>query len=348
MEFVPLGTTGLFVSRLALGAMTFGTGSGPMARLDEQAAHRLVGEALDRGVNFFNTAATYGAGQSEVILGSALRARRDEVLIATKVSGNTASSPVLNRLSRRHILASVEASLRRLGTEYIDVYLAHHFDPVTPLEETLDAFDTVVRQGKVRYLGFSSWPAWAAAAARGIQERNGWHTFCAAESYYSLLGRDLEHEIVPYCEYAGIGVLAWSPLAMGFLSGRYARGDLSAADGRFASYDAVPPFDLDHGHDVLDVVRDVAAGLGTTPARVALAWVLSRPVVASVLVGASSIAQLVDNLGAGELELSPDDVARLDGATAPRAIYPGWLRQAVATRRGRMGLPEETSRRIQL
>lgn len=348
MEYVPLGNTGLFVSRLALGAMTFGTGSGPMARLDEQAARELVEASLDQGVTLFNTAATYGGGQSEEILGRALGARRADVVIATKVSGNTASSPVLNRLSRRHIIASVDASLRRLGTDYIDVYLAHHFDPVTPMEETLDAFDTIVRQGKVRYLGFSSWPAWAAAVARGLQERNGWHTFCASESYYSLLGRDVEHEIVPYCEYAGIGVLAWSPLAMGFLSGRYARGDIRAAEGRFASYDAVPPFDLKHGHDVLDMVRAIATDLGASPAQVALGWVLSRDVVASVLVGASTIAQLRDNLAAATLQLPAEAVARLDEATSPSGIYPGWLRQAVAARRDRMGLPAETSRRIRL
>ena len=348
MEYVPLGDTGLWVSRLALGAMTFGTGSGPMARLDEQAARQLVDESLDHGVTLFNTAATYGGGESEEILGRALRTRRGDVIIATKVSGNTASSPVLNRLSRRHIIASVEASLRRLGTEYIDVYLAHHFDPVTPLEETLNAFDTIVTQGKVRYLGFSSWPAWAAAAARGLQERNGWHRFCASESYYSLLGRDVEHEIVPYCEYAGIGLLAWSPLAMCFLSGRYSRGDIRADEGRFASYDAVPPFDLEHGHDVLDIVRAIAAELGASPAQVALAWVLSRDIVASVLAGASSLAQLRDNLGAVRLQLPADALARLDAATAPAGIYPAWLRQAVAARRDRMGLPAETSRRIQL
>jgi aryl-alcohol dehydrogenase-like predicted oxidoreductase len=348
MDYVPLGHTGLFVSRLALGTMTFGTGSGPMARLDEQAARELVNESLDRGVNFFNTAATYGGGQSEEILGQALRSHRDDVIIATKVSGNTATSPAMNRLSRRHVIASVDASLRRLGTDYIDVYLAHHFDPVTPLEETLETFDAIVKQGKVRYLGFSSWPAWAAAAARGLQEQHGWHTFCASESYYSLLGRDLEHEIVPYCEYAGISILAWSPLAMGFLAGRYTRGDMAAAEGRFTSYDAVPPFDLEHGHDVLDIVRDIAKEHGATSAQVSLAWVLSRDVVGSVLVGASSITQLRDNLGAADVQLTAGELARLDEATTPVPIYPDWLRQAVAARRARKGLPTDTSRRFRI
>jgi aryl-alcohol dehydrogenase-like predicted oxidoreductase len=348
MEYVPLGHTGLFVSRLALGAMTFGDGTGPTQRLDEQAARELVEEALERGINFFNTAATYGSGRSEEILGKILRSQRDDVIIATKVSGNTATSPVQKRLSRRHVIESVNASLRRLGTDYIDVYLAHHFDPVTPLEETLETFDTIVRQGKVRYLGFSSWPAWAAAEARGIQERHGWQTFCASESYYSLLGRDLEHEIVPYCEHAGIGILAWSPLAMGFLAGRYSRGDIALQDGRFTSYDVVPPFDLEHGHNVVDVVRDIAKSQGATPAQVSLAWVLSRDVVSSVLVGASTITQLRDNLGAAQLQLTADEIDRLDEITRPALIYPGWLRQAMAERRVRTGLPIDTSRRIRI
>ncbi|GAA1828019.1 aldo/keto reductase [Pseudonocardia ailaonensis] len=348
MEYVPLGRTGLFVSRLALGAMTFGEGGGPLQRLDEQGAAALVGEALDRGITFFNTAATYSGGRSEEILGKALRAHRDEVVIATKVSGNTAASPAERRLSRRHIHRSVDASLRRLGTDHIDVYLAHNFDPVTPLEETLEAFDSIVRQGKVQYLGFSSWPAWAAAEARGIQERNGWHTFCASESYYSLVGRDLEHELIPYCEHAGIGVLAWSPLAMGFLAGRYTRGDIGEQAGRFASYDVVPPFDLEHGHDVLDVVREIAAHHGATPAQVSLAWILTRDVVSSILVGASSLTQLTDNLGAVDLALTPAEIESLDKITTPPPIYPGWIRQAMAERRVRQGQPTDSDVKIRI
>lgn len=348
MEYVPLGRTGLFVSRLALGAMTFGEGTGPLQRLDEDAAAALVGEALDRGVNFFNTAATYGGGRSEEILGRALRAHRGDVVIATKVSGNTATSAVQKRMSRRHIHQSVDESLRRLGTDHIDVYLAHNFDPVTPLEETLEAFDAIVRAGKVRYLGFSSWPAWVAAEARGLQERHGWHTFCASESYYSLLGRDLEHELVPYCAHAGVGVLAWSPLAMGFLAGRYTRGDIAAQAGRFTSYDVVPPFDLEHGHDVLDVVREVAAAHGATPAQVSLAWLLTRDVVSSILVGASTLDQLRDNLGATGLILAPEEVARLDAITEPPPIYPGWIRRAMAERRVKQGLPTDSERRIRI
>src|SRR5581483_11828773 len=193
MEYVALGRTGLFVSRLALGTMTFGRGSGALQKLDEAEAHRLVHESIDAGINLFNSAATYGGGQSEEILGRAVASHRDQVVISTKVSGATAQSPVQRRLSRRHILDSVDGSLRRLGTDFIDLLLAHHFDPITPLEETLEAFDSVVRQGKVRYIGFSSWPAWAASEGRGLQRLHGWHEFCASESYYSLLGRDLEH-----------------------------------------------------------------------------------------------------------------------------------------------------------
>ncbi|OBB14631.1 aldo/keto reductase [Mycolicibacterium setense] len=345
MDYVPLGRTGLLVSRLALGAMTFGEGKGPLQRLDLEAATELVNVSLDAGINFFNTAATYGGGRSEEILGAALKPHRDDVIIATKVSGNTAKSPALRRLSRRHVLASVEASLRRLDTDYIDVYLAHHFDPVTPLEETLEAFDTVVRQGKVRYLGFSSWPAWAAAEARGLQRLNGWHTFCASESYYSLLGRDLEHELVPYCQHAGIGILAWSPLAMGFLAGRYRRGDISSQQGRFTSYDVVPPFNLEHGHDVLDVVREIADAHSATPAQISLAWVLTHDAITSILVGASSRNQLVDNLGAVDVALTDEEVQRLNDITEPSPIYPGWIQKAVANRRMRLKDPTDAGGR---
>jgi aryl-alcohol dehydrogenase-like predicted oxidoreductase len=348
MDYVPLGRTGLFVSRLALGAMTFGSGSGSLQKVDQAEADRLIGTSLDAGINLFNTAATYGGGQSEEILGKSLASYRDQVVIATKVSGATAPSVVQRRLSRRHVLDAVECSLRRLGTEFIDVLFAHHFDPVTPLEETLEAFDTVVRQGKVRYIGFSSWPAWAAADARRIQQLHGWYEFCASESYYSLLGRDLEHELIPYCTYAGLGILVWSPLAMGFLSGRYTRGDIRSQSGRSATYDVVPPFDVDHGHDVVDLLRKIAQDHGSTPAQIAIAWVLSRHEITSVLLGVSTLAQLQDNLGASDIELEDSELEALDSATRPSPIYPTWLRQQIAQRWLRAGVPADDEFRLRI
>jgi aryl-alcohol dehydrogenase-like predicted oxidoreductase len=348
MDYVALGRTGLFVSRLALGTMTFGSGSGALQKLDDAGADRLVGESIDAGINLFNTAATYGGGQSEEILGRSVARYRDQVVIATKVSAATAESPVQRRLSRRHILDSVDASLRRLNTDFIDLLLAHHFDPITPIEETLEAFDTVVRQGKVRYVGFSSWPAWAAAEARGIQRLNRWYEFCASESYYSLLGRDLEHELMPYCSHAGVGLLVWSPLAMGFLSGRYTRDDIRSQAGRLSTYDVIPPFDVDHGHDVVDLLRQVARDRGATPAQVAIAWVLSNPDVSSVLLGASTLEQIQDNLGAADLELESAELEALDEATRPNPIYPTWLRNQLAERRFRLGVPADDQTRLRL
>jgi aryl-alcohol dehydrogenase-like predicted oxidoreductase len=332
IDYNPLGRSGLLVSRLALGAMTFGEGPGPLQRLDAAAATQLVEESIEAGINLFNTAATYGGGQSEEILGRALGTRRPDVVIATKVAGSTGKAVVHRGLSRRHIIEALDGSLRRLQTDYVDVYLAHHFDSTTPLEETLETFDSIVRQGKARYIGFSNWPAWLAAKAIGMQQRNGWHSFCASESYYSLLGRDVEHELVPFCDDAGIGLLAWSPLAMGLLSGRYTREDMQGQSGRFTTYDVVPPIDLVDAHDVLDVVRDIASSHGATPSQVSLAWLLTKKRVNSVLIGASSLSQLRENIAAANVNLSSDALARLDSLTAPIPIYPAWLRQKMAER----------------
>lgn len=327
MQYARLGNSGLVVSKLAFGAMTFGAGSGANAsiyKLDQQAADALVAQALEAGVNFFNTADGYAGGQSEQMLGKALASRRFDAVIATKVGFRTGEALIRSGLSRRHILASAEGSLRRLGTDYIDVYLVHRLDPFTPLEETLEALDSLVRQGKVRYVGYSNWPAWLAAKAIGLQQKHGWARFVAAEMYYSLIGRDLEHEIVPFAQDAGIGIMVWSPLAGGFLSGKYTRDDPTGGGGRLTGFDFIP-FEREQGYTVVDALKAIAADYNAAPAQVALAWLLARPAIASVLVGASKPEQLADNLAAANLQLRAEQRQSLDELTAPTALYPNWF-----------------------
>jgi aryl-alcohol dehydrogenase-like predicted oxidoreductase len=233
-------------------------------------------------------------------------------------------------LSRRHILAAADASLERLGTDYIDVYLVHKVDTLTPIEETLEALEDLVRDGKVRYLGFSNWPAWLAAKAAGLQRARGGSPFRAAEMYYSLVGRDLEHDVVPFCLDAGIGVMAWSPLAGGFLSGKYTRDKPKGESGdRLGGFDFLP-YDRARGFDLVDLLRSIAAKRDATPAQIAIAWVLTRPAVAAVLIGASRAEQLDDNLGAADVRLEPDDLAQLDAATQSAPPYPHWFNPRVA------------------
>ncbi|MBA2677448.1 MAG: aldo/keto reductase [Ktedonobacteraceae bacterium] len=327
MHYTRLGNTGLIVSRMAFGSMTFGSGEGAFGsvyKVDQAGANNLVARALDAGINFFNTADAYANGQSEEMLGHALGKRRQEVVIASKV-GNRMSDVLIDQgLSRQHILASIQGSLKRLGSDYLDLYLVHRLDPYTPLEETLEALNYVVQQGMVRYLGFSNWPAWLAAKAIGLQREHGWSQFRAAEMYYSLVGRDLEHEIVPFAQDAGVGITVWSPLAGGFLSGKYTRENPGGDGGRLTGFDFIP-FDRGHGYDVVDRLREIGEQHSASPAQVALAWLLSRPHVASVLVGASKIDQLDNNIGAAQLELSTDELTALDKLTEPAAPYPNWF-----------------------
>ncbi len=333
MKYARLGQTGLVVSKLALGTMTFGTArdhaqTAAIYKLDQSGADRLVGQAIDAGVNHFNSADIYAAGESETMLGKALGARRGQVVISTKVGNRTGKVLTQAGLSRRHILESVEASLRRLATDYIDVYLAHRTDPHTPLDETLEAFDALVRQGKVRYVGFSNWPAWMAATASGIQARRGLEPFRAAEMYYSLVGRDVEAELVPYALDAGVGLIVWSPLAGGFLSGKYTRQDPTGGGGRLTGFDMIP-FDREKGFAVVETLKTVAVRHAAAPAAIALAWLLGRPAVSSVLIGASSGEQLSANLAAAEIDLTPQDLAELDLVSAVPASYPGWFAEMV-------------------
>jgi len=333
MQYARLGDTGLVVSRLAFGAMTFGTSEGIFAsvsKVDAQPlANDLVARSLDAGVNHFNTADVYTKGQSEEMLGKALGSRRKDVVISTKVGARTGQPLLHQGLSRQHVLASAEDSLRRLGTDYIDIYLVHRVDLNTPIEETLEALDTLARTGKVRYLGFSNWNAWRAAKAVGLQSQNGWARFRAAEMYYSLVGRDVEHEVVPFVQDAGIGILAWSPLAGGLLSGKYTRQNPTGDGGRLSNFDFLP-HDRDKTYDVMDRMRAVAAAHGATPAQVALAWILTKPFVSSILLGANKMAQLEDNLGVADLQLSPEEIAELDSLTAPASTYPNWFTDRVA------------------
>lgn len=328
MEYNRLGRTGLIISRLALGTMTFGKGvSGPGAaifKVDDIGADALVGEALDAGINFFNSADAYAAGRSEEMLGRALGDRRKDVVIATKVGNRTGPALTDVGLSRRHILMAAEDSLRRLGTDWIDLYLFHKIDPHTPLEEMLEAAEQLVRAGKVRYVGFSNWPAWVAAKAVGIQNARGYEPLRAAEMYYSLVGRDLEHEVIPFADDAGIGVMVWSPLAGGLLSGRYSREDPGGAGGRLSSYSFIP-VDRENAFEIVDALCAIGASRGASPAQVALAWLLTNASVTSVILGASSSEQFQDNLSSLSVQLQPDELDVLNKLSARPPPYPNWF-----------------------
>jgi aryl-alcohol dehydrogenase-like predicted oxidoreductase len=332
-----LGDSGLVVSRLAFGSMTFGSvPQSPFAsvyKVNQAGANDLVARALDGGVNFFNSADVYAAGESERMLGIALGERRKEIVIATKVGNRMGPGLIESGLSRRHVIRAAEDSLTRLGTDYIDLYLVHKVDAFTPIEETLEALEDLVRQGKTRYVGFSNWPAWMAAKAVGLQRARGWSQFRAAEMYYSLLGRDLEHEVVPFAADAGIGIMVWSPLAGGFLSGKYTRAKPKGdGSGRLTGLDFLP-FDRERGYQLIELLASIGGKHGATAAQVALAWLLTRPAVASLLTGASSIKQLDENLAAANITLDAEDLKRLDEATRPALPYPNWFTARVGDTR---------------
>lgn len=327
MKYSPLGNTGLMVSRLAFGAMTFTAGNkdiGAVYKVGGALVDELVGRALDAGVNFFDTADAYAGGESESLLGTALKKRRQQVVIATKVGFRTGAPLTQAGLSRRHILWSVDESLKRLGTDWLDVYIAHREDPYTPLEETLDALDFLVRAGKVRYLGFSNWSAWKVAAALEIQKARGLAPFTHGQMHYSLLGRDVERDIIPMMHRYGLGMTVWSPLASGFLSGKYTRESLASPDNRFSGFDILP-FDKEHGFKLVERMRVIAARHRASVAQIAIAWLLAKQAVTSVLIGAAKTHQLEDNLAAIEVTLSEADLAELDAATPLTPVYPNWF-----------------------
>ena len=324
MKYTRLGDTGLIVSRLALGTMTFGSGFAAVQKVDAATADALVAGALEAGVNFFDTADQYAGGQAEELLGRALGQRRQAVVVATKVGNRYQPELLQAGLSARYIKSAAEASLRRLGTDYIDLYQIHMPDRHTPFEETLRALDDLVRRGWVRYVGFCNLPAWQAATMLGLQQAAGYAPFVSAQVYYSLLGRDVEHELVPLARHTGLGVLAWSPLAGGFLSGKYSRANAGGRTDRRATFD-FPPIDRDLGYRVLDCLEAWAARLRASAAQVALAWLLARPQVTSVIAGATRLEQLNANLGAIDLSLPPEAAADLDALTAPALLYPNWM-----------------------
>lgn len=325
MEYVQLGHSGLIVSKLAFGSMTFGSGNVPSVyKVGEDQAQELVDQALAAGINFFDTADAYADGQSEEILGRLLRKRRKEAIIATKAGNRVGTGLVQTGLSRKHLFTACEASLSRLNTDYIDLYIVHKTDPFTPIEETLEALNDLVRQGKVRYIGYSNWPAWMAAQAVQLQRERQWATFINGQMYYSLVCRDLEHDTIPFMKNNGVGLTLWSPLAGGFLSGKYTRNNLSNPKNRLSGFDILP-HDKEWGFTILDTIRDIAHSHDSTPAQVSLAWLLAQSHVSSVLIGSSNISQLKENLNAIELKLTLEEIAVLEELTRPTPLYPSWF-----------------------
>ena len=326
MKYATLGETGLVVSRISLGTWTFSIGQGAYAsvsKVDQTAGERLVGEALDAGVNLFDTADRYGAGEAEIILGAAVRSRRHEAVIVTKAGLRAGDGLLQTGLSRRHLLDAAEQSLKRLNTDFIDVYLAHREDEYTPLEETLVALDEIVRSGKTRYIGFSNWPAWKVAAALEFQKANGLARFTHGQMYYSLVGRDIEDEYLTMSARYGLGLTVWSALAMGLLSGKYTAESVHAEGTRFSEL-GILPLDFDRALAVVAGLKVVAARVGATPAQTALAWLLAKPAVSSIVAGVSNPQQLAENLKAVDLELDAGAVAELDALSATPARYPAW------------------------
>jgi len=327
VQYQQLGNTGVFVSRLCLGAMTFG-GAGSffeaIGGLPQHDADMLVGNSLDAGINFFDTANVYAGGESETMLGKALGSRRRDVVVASKVFGRMGPGANQVGLSRLHIMREAEASLLRLNTDYIDLYQIHGFDSLTPLEETLGALTDLVRQGKVRYIGCSNLAAWQVMKSLGISAQRHLEKFVTLQAYYSLAGRDLEREIVPMLLDQSIGLLVWSPLAGGFLSGKFTRGGAPDEAARRSKF-SFPPVNLEKAWDVIDRMREIGARRNAAVAQVALAWLLHRPAVTSVIIGAKNNSQLQDNLGSVDLTLDDADLEKLDHASALAPEYPGWM-----------------------
>jgi aryl-alcohol dehydrogenase-like predicted oxidoreductase len=319
------------VSVLSLGAMTFGEGMPPVTTVDEHHARAMIDRALEAGVNLIDTADVYAFGQSEEILGRCVRALgsgRDDVLVATKCGFGSRGA---GALSYDGVVAACETSLRRLGLDHIDLYQLHRPDRTTPIEETLRALDDLVTRGLVRAIGSSNFRAFETAGAVARQRALGRPAFTATQLYYSLVAREAEHELIPECRADDLGVIVWSPLSSGFLTGRYRE---PGAEGRRKAF-RFPPVDPELGERALVALAAVADGRGVSMAQIALAWVLAQPGITSAIVGASSLEQLDDNLAAAELELTPEELAVLDAATALAPIYPAWWDPA-------MGIPGPT------
>jgi aryl-alcohol dehydrogenase-like predicted oxidoreductase len=336
MEYRQLGRSGLRVSALSLGTMSFGDRGpdAPVGMTDANGAARQIDLCLEAGVNLIDTADVYSDGVSEEILGKVLRGRRDRILLATKARFRTGGGPNDAGLSRHHLIAACEASLRRLQTDHLDLYQVHQWDGQTPLEETLDTLDTLVRQGKVRYIGCSNYSGWQLMKALGISELRGLQRFVSQQIHYTLQAREAEYELVPATLDQGLGILVWSPLAGGLLSGKYRR-DQEAPEGsrHLSDWDEPPVRDRDALYDIVDALVEIGEGHGVSAAQVALAWLLGRPGVSSVVIGARTDEHLADNLAAADLELTDDERSRLDEISAPPLLYPYWHQAKTASER---------------
>lgn len=330
MRYNPLGRTGLFVSELCLGTMTFGGSSGiweKIGRLQQADAERLIGASLDAGINFIDTADVYAGGASELITGQALKnlkVAREDLVVATKVFSETGKGVNARGASRKHILDGIGASLKRLQLDYLDLYQIHGFDPATPIEQTVRALDQLVRNGDVRYVGVSNWAAWQIVKALGIAERLGLARFESLQAYYTVAGRDLERELLPMLRSEGLGLMVWSPLAGGLLSGKYGRGQQAEGDSRRVIFD-FPPVDKERAWDCIEVMRPIAQTHGVSVAQVALAWLLHQPQVSTVIIGAKGPEQLADNIAATQLRLNAEELRQIDRISRLPAEYPGWM-----------------------
>lgn len=328
MKYKPLANTGLFVSELCLGAMTFGGSGfwGAVGKLQQDEVNKMVSRCLDAGINFFDTANVYSAGLSEEMLGNALGSKRKDVIVATKISGRMGLGANEAGLSRVHIMNEVHASLKRLNTDYIDLYQIHGFDPFTHMDDILRSLDDLVRQGKVRYLGCSNLSAWQLMKFLGISRLHRLEAFVSLQAFYTIANRDLEREIIPLLQDQKLGLLIWSPLAGGFLSGKYLRSRSGEAGARRNIFD-FPPMDKERTYNIIDVMTEIAAEKKATVAQLALAWLLHQPAVTSVIIGAKKMAQLEDNLKSPKLILSAEEMSKLNEISQLLPEYPGWMHE---------------------
>ncbi|MBO8184178.1 aldo/keto reductase [Streptomyces spirodelae] len=345
MEYRQLGRSGLRVSVLTMGTMTFGGRDmfGNVGSTDVAGARRQVDMCLDAGVNLFDTANMYSAGLSEEILGEVITGRRDRLLLSSKVRMAVGDGPNDQGLSRHHILGQVEGSLRRLGTDHLDIYHVHEWDGLTPLEETMEALDSLVRAGKVRYLGVSNYSGWQLMKALGVADAHGYQRFVSNQIYYSLESRDAEYELVPLSLDQGLGVMVWSPLAGGLLSGKYRRGQQAESGRHLTEWSEPPVRDEEKLYDTIETVVDIADAHGVSHAQVSLAYLLAQPGVTTLVIGARKDEQLRDNLGAVDVRLDAADLDRLDKVSAPELIYPHWHQAALAA--DRFGAPDRALHR---
>lgn len=329
MRYNTLANTGVLVSELCLGAMTFG-GKGfwtNIGKLPQEEVTNLVKIAIENGINFIDTANVYSEGLSEILLGKALKdlgLQRQDIFIATKVRGRMGEGVNQVGLSRLHIQYSVNESLQRLGLDHIDLLYIHGVDPITSLEETMRGLEEVVQSGKVRYLGISNHPAWMVVKANSIAGQMGWNKFVALQNYYSIAGRDIEREIVPMAAAENLSIMPWSPLAGGFLSGKFSRQTQKAGDSRRDAFD-FPPVNKEKAYDIIDVMQDIASAHNVKAARVALAWMLRKKGVTSIIIGAKKEEQLRENIASTTLLLTADEMSRLDSISELSKEYPGWM-----------------------